>query len=233
MPTQSVNQNPANQNVSTVSQSQAAPGPMNKPDDKLKEMQKAKTEAVKAIKQKKTEKKSKKAEFKDMKNEVFRLENTELHRQASKVQSYENKEYKAKKAELKFKASVFKDGVKAYDIISNAIASNDMQPVNKLLNPARLAQLEKKIEKAHLSVVSAKEKLANMIEDLRVKGEVLATKKSAYLQSKYDLKLLRKEKKTAKKQIKVIEQEAAEKIAAEKEAKSVQKKYSSMLRNGK
>ena len=183
--------------------------------------------------QKKLEKKSKKRDFKDIRKDVLNLENTELHRQAAKVQSYEKKEYKAKKEVLKFKADVFKDGFKAYDTISNAIANNDMQPVNKLLNPARLAQLEKKVEKAHLAVVNAKEKLANMIEDLRVKGELLATKKSAYLQSKYGLKLLRKEKKTINKQIKVVKQEADEKAGAEKEAKSMQKKYSEMLRNGK
>ncbi len=234
MSTQSVNQNQASQNVNTASQPPAsAPGPMNKPDNRLNQLQKEKNEAVKAIKQKKLEKKSKKRDFKDIRKDVLNLENTELHRQAAKVQSYEKKEYKAKKEVLKFKADVFKDGFKAYDTISNAIANNDMQPVNKLLNPARLAQLEKKVEKAHLAVVNAKEKLANMIEDLRVKGELLATKKSAYLQSKYGLKLLRKEKKTINKQIKVVKQEADEKAGAEKEAKSMQKKYPEMLRNGK
>ncbi|MCL5434535.1 MAG: hypothetical protein M1559_02370 [Candidatus Marsarchaeota archaeon] len=230
MPTQSVNQNPANVNVSAP---QAAPSPINKSDDRLKEMQNAKNTAIKEIKQKKTEKKSRKTEFKDLKGDVFKLENTQLPKQASKVRLSENKEFKAKKSVLKFKANVFKDGAKAYDIISSAIANSDMQPVNKLLNPAKLAQLEKKVEKAHLSLVNEKEKLANMIEELKVKGEVLATKKSAYLQSKYDLKLLRREKKTAKKQINVIEKEAAEKSAAEKEAKSIQKKYSDILRNGK
>lgn len=230
MPTQSVNQNPANVNVSAP---QAAPSPMNKSDDRLKQMQNAKNTAIKEIKQKKTEKKSRKTEFKDLRSDVLKLENTQLSKQASKIRSSENKEFKATKSVLKFKANAFKDGRKAYDIISKAIANKDMQPVITLLNPAKLAQLEKKVEKAHLSLVNEKEKLANMIEELRVKGEVLATKRSAYLQSKNDLKLLRREKRIANKQIKVIGREAEEKRAAEKEAKSFQRKYSDMLRIGK